>query len=356
MRVQHGIITAGSRKAAASNAQEDGAEDMSILDGADSATPANKAGASGVTGDLLGDELLELAEGEGSEFGLTKGASGESNLYTMSAEELGIQDRLQAESDTEEVKRSEAVLGRALRTWAKDMRERERSRKLRDSASRSRGPVGNGAGDGDDLLNGGGAASGSGAGLKRARANDYDSDSGDSMPDVSELRRSSRRNTRSSSAANGSRRRSSRFGTAGEDEADASVVTAGAGPGGSMEAAQKAIRNARNRYLVEKAKLRHARSENSRLWEHLQTLEAEQKRFQAECSNALEQALLFELGQDVDAIFTPPTSPRLQEAAAVGALDEQAEALRHELEEEQIAARGTFIDDESAAGHGIAAA
>ncbi len=33
-----------------------------------------------------------------------------------------------------------------------------------------------------------------------------------------------------------------------------------------MEAAQSAIRNARNRYLVEKAKLRHARSENSRLW------------------------------------------------------------------------------------------
>ncbi|SPO28205.1 uncharacterized protein UTRI_04576_B [Ustilago trichophora] len=344
MRVHHNIITAGSRKAAASssNAQEDGHEDASMLaEGGAEATPA-KSGA-GATGDSLGDELLELAEGEGSEFGLTKGAMGDANLYTMSAEELGIQDRLPpAESDSEESKRAEAVLGRALRTWAKDMRERERSRKLRETASTARNR--NGA-DVDDLINGSASTS---AGVKRARANDYDSDSGDSMPDVSELRRS-RRSTRASSAANGSRRRSSRFGAAGGDDPDESAET-------GMEAAQSAIRTARNRYLVEKAKLRYIRSENARLWDHLQSLEAEQKRVSRQCTAALEQTLVYELGQDVDAIFTPPASPKLATTMTVG---EQAEALRHEVVEEEVAARGTFIDDESAAaaaGHGIAAA
>ena len=338
MRVQHNIITAGSRKAAASNAQDDGAEDASMLaDGAE-ATPAKPG--PGATGDSLGDELLELAEGEASEFGLAKGAGGDSNLYTMSAEELGIQDRLAAESDSEEAKRSEAILGRALRTWAKDMRERERSRKLRESAARARN---GGGGDVDDLLNG--SASAGGAGVKRARANDYDSDSGDSMPDVSELRRS-RRSTRASSAANGaSRRRSSRFGAGGGDDGD----------DGSMESAQTAIRTARNRYLVEKAKLRFIRAENARLWDHLETLEAEQKRVKRECTSALEKALVFELGQDVDAIFTPPASPKLA-AAAAGTAGEEAEALRHEVEQEEVAARGTFIDDESVAGHAVAAA
>ncbi|KAJ1033847.1 hypothetical protein NDA16_000055 [Ustilago loliicola] len=358
MRVQHNIITAGSRKAAASSAQaqEDGAEDASMLagDGADSATPAKAGPGGAATGDSLGEELLELAEGEEG-FRLTKGAGGDSNLNTMTAEELGIQDRLQAESDTEQVKRSEAVLGRALRTWAKDVRERERSRKLREPPSRPR----NGAAvDGDDMLNG--AASSSTAGVKRARANDYDSDSGDSMPDLSELRRS-RCSTRASSAANGgSRRRSSRFGGDEALEDSTSPATAGSS---SMEAAQQAIRSARNRYLVEKAKLRFIRSENSRLWEHLQELESEQKRVSRECTSALEQALVFELGQDVDAIFSPPASPTLPptgvavEEAGVGevAVEEagvgeagvgEAEALRQEVEEEEMAARGTFIDDE----------
>ncbi|SNX85295.1 uncharacterized protein MEPE_04004 [Melanopsichium pennsylvanicum] len=340
MRVQHNIITAGSRKAAASNAQEEGAEDASILAGGAEATFA-KAGL-GTTADSLGDELLELAEGEGSEFGLLKGAGGESNLHTMSAEELGIQERLQADSDTEEIKRSEAVLGRALRTWAKDMRERERSRKLRESTTRPR----NGA-DGDDPQYGSASTS---AGVRRARTNDYDSDSGDSMPDASELRRS-RRSTRASSAANGgSRRRSSRFGAAANEDADISIAS---GAGGSMEAAQTSIRTARNRYLVEKAKFRYIQSENARLWKRLQTLEAEQKRVKRECTSALERALVYELGQDVDAIFTPPTSPKLAAAATAGA---EAEALRHYVEEEENAARGTFIDDGSTAERGVAAA
>lgn len=352
MRVQHNIITAGSRKAAASNAQEDGAEDASVLLGegaADSATPA-KAGL-GATGDVLGDELLELAEGQASEFGLTKGAGGESSLNTMSAEELGIRNRLRADSDTDQVKRTEAVLGRALRTWAKDMRERERDRKLRNPP-----PPRNGAATAattsieDDLLNGTASTSTN----KRARANDYDSDSGDSLPDVSELRRS-RRNTRSSSAANGgsnsNRRRSSRFGTGNDDDESPSAAAGGS----SMEAAQTAIRTARNRYLVEKAKLRYIRDENSRLWSTLDSLEAEQRRVSKECTAALEQALVFELGQDVDAIFSPPASPKAVEAeVATGA--EQVEALRHEIVEEQVAARGTFIDDATAGqGQRIAA-
>lgn len=309
MRVQHNIITAGSRRAAASSmaAQDDGAEDTSVLgEAGDSATPAKGGG--GATGDSLGDELLELAGGEGSEFGLTKGVGGESNLYTMTAEELGIKDRLE-ESDADETKRSEAILGRALRTWAKDMRERERSRKLRDPPirpppPRNGGGGGGGGGEADEAVNG------SFAGVKRARANDYDSDSGDSLPDVSELRRS-RRSTRSASAANGSRRRSSRFDPA--DDPESSPAAAG---GNSMEAAQLAIRTARARYLVEKAKLRYARAENARLWSHLQELQAEQRIVSRDCTRALEQALVFELGQDVDAIFTPPASPKVAPAAA----------------------------------------
>lgn len=340
MRVQHNIITAGSRKAAASSAQtqEDGAEDASILagEGGDSATPAKTGPGGGVTSDSLGDELLELAEGE-EEFALTKAAGGDSNLYTMTAQELGIQDRLQADSDTEQVKRTEAVLGRALRTWAKDMRERERSRKLRDPPCRSRNRV-----HVDDLINGT-TSSSTTAGVKRSRANDYDSDSGDSIPDVAELRRSRRSTRASSSAPNGrSRRRSSRFG--GEQGPQDSTSPA---VGTLMESAQQAIRSARNRYLVEKAKLGYIRSENSRLWDHLQELEEEQKRVGRECTAALEQALIFELGQDVDAIFSPPTSPTLPPEGV--ALDEagvgEAEALRQEVEVEELAARGTFIDD-----------
>ncbi|SPC62826.1 uncharacterized protein UHOD_05651 [Ustilago sp. UG-2017b] len=339
MRVQHNIITAGSRKAAASSAaaQEETPEDTSILTGeaADSASPAKPAGVGAATGDSLGDELLELAEGEEG-FPLTKGASGESNLNTMTAEELGIQDRLHPDNDTEQARRTEAVLGRALRTWAKDMRERQRNRKLREPPIRPRNGLGV---DADDLLNG--TASTSTAGVKRTRPTDYDSDSGDSMPDVSELRRS-RRSVRASSstaALNGSsRRRSSRF--AGDDAPQNSTSVATTG-GNSMEAAQNAIRTARNRYLVEKAKLEFIRSENSRLWQHLQALEAEQKRVARECTSALEQALLFELGPDVDAIFSPPTSPTLP-PNGVG----EKEALRQEVEEEEIAARGTFIDDE----------
>uniref|UniRef100_V5EP41 C2H2-type domain-containing protein n=2 Tax=Kalmanozyma brasiliensis (strain GHG001) TaxID=1365824 RepID=V5EP41_KALBG len=317
MRVQHNIITAGSRKAAASSAaQEDGVEDVSVL--ADESVAPAKAGA-GATGDTLGDELLELAGDEGAEFGLAKGAGADANLYTMSAEELGIQDRLPADSDSEETKRSEAILGRALRTWSKDMRDRERDRKLREPASRPR----NGAVESEDAVNGIASTS---AGAKRARANDYDSDSGDSLPDVSDLRRT-RLSTRASSAANGgsNRRRSSRFDAADDAEDD------------SMEAAQSAIRLARNRYLVEKAKLNYARSINARLWGHLETLQAEHAVVKRECTAALEHALVEELGQDVDAIFTPPASPK---------------ALRAEVEEEEIAARGTFIDDQAAVGGG----
>ncbi|GAC95844.1 hypothetical protein PHSY_003421 [Pseudozyma hubeiensis SY62] len=304
MRVQHQIITPGSRRAAASSsaANEDAAEDASLLGGeaADSATPSGKVGASGATGDSLGDELLELAGGEGAEFGLSGGAGGDGNLNTMTAEELGIQARVEIQSNSEEAKRSEAILGRALRTWAKDMRERERNRKLRDPPPSSRPR--NGVDNVEEAANGSAA--------KRARANDYDSDSGDSMPDVSDLRRSRRSARASSSTANGStsrRRRSSRF--PADDDPDSPTEP-------TLEAAQSSIRTARTRYLVEKAKLQHIRSENSRLHTLLQELEAEQSAVQRQCTAALEQALVFELGADVDAIFTPPASPKpaLEEA------------------------------------------
>ncbi|CDR99315.1 hypothetical protein, partial [Sporisorium scitamineum] len=169
MRVQHNIITPGSRKAAASSAaQEDGPEDTSMLgEGADSATPSKAAGAS----DSLGDELLELAGGEPS-LGQTK-PGGESNLHTMTAEELGIKDRL-TETDPVGTRLQETVLNRALRTWAKDMRDRERIRKLRDPPrppppSNDSHPIN-------------GSSSSSSTTTKRARLNDYDSDSADSTP------------------------------------------------------------------------------------------------------------------------------------------------------------------------------
>ncbi|CBQ68310.1 conserved hypothetical protein [Sporisorium reilianum SRZ2] len=301
MRVQHNIITPGSRRAAASSsaaaaAQEEGAEEAAMPgEGGESVTLA-KAGAA-ATGDVLGDELLELAGGQGGDFGLAKGAGAESNLYTMSAEELGIQHRLPDMTSS-----NEAILARALRTWSKDMRERERSRKLREP--REPPPFPRNGGEPDETLNG--------AGAKRARANDYDSDSADSQPDVADTRRS-RRSTRSASAANGApapRRRSSRF----DPEDSPAAAAAATGQGGTMEAAQSAIRTARTRYLVEKAKLRFARAENARLWSHLDALRAEEAVVASECTRALEQALVFELGQDVDAIFTPPASPKVPTA------------------------------------------
>lgn len=243
----------------------------------------------------MGDELLELAGGEGAEFGLSGGPGGDGNLNTMTAEELGIQARVEVQSNSEEAKRSEAILGRALRTWAKDMRERERNRKLRDPPPSSRPR--NGVDVVEEPINGSAA--------KRARANDYDSDSGDSMPDVSDLRRSRRSARASSSTANGStsrRRRSSRF--PADDDPDSPTEP-------TLEAAQSSIRTARTRYLVEKAKLQHIRAENSRLHSLLQELETEQSAVQRQCTSALEQALVFELGPDVDAIFTPPASPKV---------------------------------------------
>ena len=83
-----------------------------------------------------------------------------------------------------------------------------------------------------------------------------------------------------------------------------------------MEAAQQAIRSARTRYLVEKAKLDFARTENERLWARVEQLERDEKVVKSECTRALEQALVFELGQDVDAIFSPPASPGRSEQGA----------------------------------------
>ena len=232
--------------------------------------------------DSLGDELLELAGDEAAEFGLSKASGADVNLYTMTAEELGIQSRLSIDNEPQ-AKQNDLILTRALRTWAKDMRDRERSRKLRDARPSHQ----------------------ESNGKRLGSNNDYDSDSAESQPQLSKAAR----RTRSSSAANGSRRRSSRF---GEEEA------------GGIEAAQQAIRSARTRYLVEKAKLQFARDENVRLWKSVHQLEEEEKLVKRECTVALEQALVYELGQDVDAIFTPPGSPKRGEQSAEVQQDELA--------------------------------
>ncbi|PWY99667.1 hypothetical protein BCV70DRAFT_200595 [Testicularia cyperi] len=320
MRVQHNIITAGSRKAATtttnatSTATQDEGDEAALLGEPGESASTSKRGA----GDSLGDELLELAEGETTDFGTSKKAGVDTNLVTMSAEELGIQERVAGESDEESARQTDQILARALRTWSRDVRDRERERRLRE-ASRPKPATG-----GDASRNGfdpdAGRANGSGS-AKRTRTDDYDSDSGESLPDVSELRKT-RRSARVSDSTNG-RRRSSRFGRAADDDDEPDHPSTSA-----REAAESAISQARNRYLIEKAKYRFIRAENKRLWSNLRSLESQHARVDRECKKSLEQALVFELGQDVDAIFSPPSSPG--PAPAAGSASASASGPAHD--------------------------
>lgn len=311
MRVQHNIITAGSRKAAAASQTNQDDADGSAPDtslaaaaaAADASSPTKTA-----AGEVLEDELLQLAEGQGSDGLAVLRAIGTDNLATMSAAELGIAKRLDPTSDDEG---SGAILTKAVRSWVKDLRERERVRKLHDDAAQ---PA-NGEDDG-------GAST-----RKRSRTDEYQSDSDDSLPETAKAR--------APPSANG-RRRSSRLESENPDE---SVLPHAGQPIASStpETAQSSIKLARQRYLIEKAKLRHSRAENQRLWSNLTALEQEETLVRKECTKALEQALVFELGQDVDAIFSPPTSPQTLAAT-------HPEQLRDELADEHHAGRGTFLD------------
>lgn len=72
------------------------------------------------------------------------------------------------------------------------------------------------------------------------------------------------------------------------------------------------IANLKRLYIVEKAKLRFVQEENKRMRDQLQDLrEMEIKEFN-EKRDLLEKTLSAELGQDIAAIFSPPGSPQTQ--------------------------------------------
>ena len=223
----------------------------------DASMLANETAEAGA-GDVLGDELLELAEGEEDSLALGLRGGFEGNLETLTAEELGIQERLAADSDQEEAKAFESVLVKARRAWAKEVRERERTRRLRDTAreKETARETGNGVSIGN--------------GIKRSgRTDDYDSDSNsedEARADVSTKRQ----------------RMSEQNGSGDVDR--------------EREKEEAARRTARNRYLVEKAKLRFLRDENERMWSEIRHLEAEEKHWFRQSRKALESALVYELG------------------------------------------------------------
>ncbi|KAN0065689.1 hypothetical protein ACQY0O_000819 [Thecaphora frezii] len=302
MRVQHNIVTPGSRKAAASTLAQQDDEDASVMlgDGADGSVAgaaANKGG------DSLGDELLELAGGEEDTLGGLK-AGGEGSLETMTAEELGIQDRLGPDSDEEVAKMTEAVLLQARREWAREARERERVRRLREAQREkelARLAMGNGSSTGEL-----GAAEGNGA-KRLSRTNDYDSDS-ESDVDATKRGDTSLMQLRASKRQRVSRSSMSSTPGGGKEANGATEAEK------EREKEEAARRTARNRYLVEKAKVRYLRDENKRMWDELKMLQREEKDLKRESRKALERALVFELGPDVDAIFSPVSSPTLRPA------------------------------------------
>lgn len=317
MRVQHNIITAGSRKAAAAassqhntddTADSAGAADASLAD-ASTATAAAVGGGAG-TGpggsDVLEDELLQLAEGQMSGGLAVRHALGTDSLTTMSAAELGIARRLEPDSDdNNDGLSANVIVTKAVRTWAHQVRERERLRKQNQASARDAAT--------DDISNDPTtAATNIDPSRKRSRTDEYRSDSDESLPDTGPSNNNSKARA---SSANG-RRRSSRFENGVEtDGSPVPLALTGAeaslpqDTGSSADASQANIKVARQRYLVEKAKLSFARAENHRLWSDLDALQHEQNAVRSQCTKALEQALVFELGQDVDAIFSPPASP-----------------------------------------------
>lgn len=72
------------------------------------------------------------------------------------------------------------------------------------------------------------------------------------------------------------------------------------------------VANLKRLYVVEKAKFRFIQQENKRMRNQLDELRETEKRAFNEKRDLLEKTLAAELGQDITAIFSPPTSPRVQ--------------------------------------------
>lgn len=69
------------------------------------------------------------------------------------------------------------------------------------------------------------------------------------------------------------------------------------------------VANLKRLYIVEKAKLRFIQEENKRMRDHLNDLREMEKKEFNEKRDMLERTLAAELGQDIAAIFSPPGSP-----------------------------------------------
>lgn len=248
--------------------------------------------------DAVGDELLELAEGENNpslaeiEQGIAyQGARSFAftyeNLFGSGARalanyggassftdaELGIvRDRVLSGGlllgddvlDDETTKREEesmvSVLEAGRRSWV--LRERERAR-LREVEEEMLGSP--------------------------KRAADYDSDD---MEDAAQAKRGRRSSTRADS--------------------DSLVSSNGVNTTrASARSVEQAIDGAKLKklYMVEKAKLRIVQGEHEKLLQELTALRRMEKGEQLEKREMLEKALEAELGRDVAAIFSPPPSP-----------------------------------------------
>ncbi|PWN50268.1 hypothetical protein IE53DRAFT_330588 [Violaceomyces palustris] len=319
MRVQHNIQTPGSRKAAAQAAAAESTEvaDASEANGHDGEA-STAAGAGLGAADSLGDELLELAEGEEDDAFSFAQRGAVDPAVALTAEELGIQDKLEPVEGPEQ-KEDDAILLKARRGWAREARDRERERKIRETLrekemARSQRNGDDGVREADvdveiDALVGGSSSSS----RRPGRTDAYDSDSssegegnrgkkrgGGGDLDGTPGSRSSKKSR--PSLKNGDAPPSptaSRGGLAAEGEREK-----------GKEKDELARKNARTRYVVEKARLRYIRQENEKLWQGLKRHQDEEHRLVLECRNALERALVAELGPDVEAIFSPPPSPR----------------------------------------------
>jgi len=265
--------------------------------------------------DAVGDELLELAEGENNpslaeiEQGLTfqgsksfaftydnlfgpgsKALANAAGVPVYTDEELGIQrDNVPTagpllgdkEPDDEMTKREEEEMARVLEVGRREWVQLERERAKTMVA--------------DEEV----------ASLKRgSAAADYDSDEGAAVTKVDEglavLPSPEEEPT-------GKRRRKSQ----GRLNSDSLISNQGSTTRGSTRNAEQALDGAKLKklYLIEKAKLRMIQAENEKMRKYLVDLREVENEEKLEKRKMLEKALEAELGRDVAAIFSPPPSP-----------------------------------------------
>ncbi|KAE8211609.1 hypothetical protein CF327_g4658 [Tilletia walkeri] len=121
-------------------------------------------------------------------------------------------------------------------------------------------------------------------------------------------------NARTSQSATNGSSSSSTAGAAGTGKGGANGATSRAAKnsGGANDAALARIKK---KYLIAKAKARYLESERAQLDQELAYTRAAAVKEKVETTSVLERVLVLELGQDVEAIFSPPTSPVLSPLA-----------------------------------------